>query len=57
MMHQSQLEVKFDLGSCDCPAELVRPKLGQAKGNSKSEVLVVKTAETVLIPQVVTIVE
>ena len=36
---------------------MIGPKPGQAKGNSESEVLVVKTVETLFIPQVATIIE
>jgi len=36
---------------------LIGPKPGQAKGNSESEVLVVKATKSLFIPQVATIVE
>jgi len=46
-----------NLGSCDCLAKLIWTKPRQAKGNSESEVLVVKTIETLFIPKVAAIVE
>jgi len=54
---QCPLTVVINLGSCDCPAKLIWTKPWQAKGTSKSEVLVVKTARTLFIPKVTAIAE